>query len=111
MENSHVQIDRHSKKRAILIEDNLLMNSNCQDFINEIIDINEISVYYDTIILTSDKNYIEAYLEHNSLASKVENKYSNYDELRKEYRFLVLLCSRKESKQMKDYYKCEILVH
>jgi hypothetical protein len=109
MENTQLPIDRHSKMRAILIDDSVLLNPVCQDYINEMIDISEISVYYDAIILTSDKKYVEEYLKHNSLAAKVEEKYTRYEELKKKYRFLLLICTRQESKRLKDYYKCEIL--
>ena len=109
MENIQLPIDRHSKKRAILIDEQLLYNDSCKDYINEIIDINELSSYYDTIILSSDVEYTAHFLVHNSLDALVIQKYTEYEYLKNKYRFLLLLCMRKESRDLKKYYKCEIL--
>lgn len=109
MENIQLPIDRHSKKRAILIDEQLLYNESCRDYINELIDINELSSYYDTVILTTDKKYTQEFLIHNSLKSLVVEKYTNYEKLKNKYRFLLLICCKKESKELKKYYKCEIL--
>lgn len=105
-----MNIDRHSKTRAILIDDSLLLNDNCKDYISEIIDINELSIYYDTVVLSTDTRYMKEFLKHNALFSRVEKKYENYSELKKKYKFLFLICMRKDSKKMKDYYRCEILM-
>ena len=109
MKDIQLTIDRHSKPRAILIDESLLFNESCRDYITEIIDINELSVYYDTIILSSDKNYMKEFLLHNSLCSRIESKYEKYKELKNEYKFLLLICMKKDAKKMKEYYKCEIL--
>lgn len=109
MENIQLPVDRHSKKRAILIDEQLLYNDSCKDYISEIIDINELSSYYDTIILSSDVKFTEQFLIHNSLDSFVIEKYTGYEYLKNKYRFLLLFCMRKESRELKKYYKCEIL--
>lgn len=102
-------IDRHSKKRAILIEDRLLLSQSSQDYINEIIDINEISEYYDTIILADDVMFVKAYLEHYGLKSIVTKKYENCSKLRTKYRFLVMMCMKKELKKLQSFYQCDVL--
>lgn len=109
MEDVKLPIDRHSKKRAILIDEKVLYNPSCQDYINELIDINELSSYFDTIILSTDLEYCESYLRHNALESLVVEKYTNYKSLKDNYRFLLMICTKKESNKLKDYYKCEIL--
>ncbi|MBQ9160907.1 MAG: hypothetical protein IJ122_06255 [Methanobrevibacter sp.] len=103
-------IDRHSKKRAILIDEDVLFNSGCQDYMHELIDIAEISDYYDCIILTKNNKKVQKYVEHWSLHALVYPRYKYYDEMKKTYRFLLLFCTKKNIKHMKDYYKCEILM-
>ena len=110
MENTQLPIDRHSKKRAILIDEQLLYSDACKDYICELIDINELSTYYDTVILSTDIEFTKHFLNHNSLKASVELKFSNYEKLKNKYRFLVLICPKRESREMKKYYKCEILV-
>lgn len=105
-------IDRHSKKRAILIDDELLLNRIVQDYMHEIIDIAEISIYYDCIILTNDLKYgyINEYLDKWGLTAKVIKKFADYQELKEQYRFLVLFSTKKNAKELKNFYKSEVLV-
>lgn len=102
-------IDRHSKRRAILIEDEILFNPNIGQYIHEIIDINEISDYYDTIILTDDIFYMKRYLEHWMLNSEICKKFDMTEEMRRKYKFILLICSKNHAKYLRKYYQCETL--
>lgn len=102
-------IDRHSKRRAILIEDNVLLNPNIQQYIHEIIDINEISEYYDTIILTDDEVFMKHYLDHWMLKSEISPKLQMPEEMRKKYKFILMICSKQNAKYLRKIYQCELL--
>lgn len=110
MEEKKDIIDRHSKKRSIIIEDELLFNLNVQDYIHELIDISEISDYYDCIIVTNNCEKVYKHLEHWGLQALVYKKYTSYKEIKKTYKFLVMFCSKKNSQELRSYYQCELLV-
>lgn len=102
-------IDRHSKKRSIIIDDELLLNPNLQDYIHELIDISEISEYYDCIIITDNCEKMQKYLDHWALSALVYKKYTSYKEIKRTYKFLVAFCSRKNVQEIRSYYQCETL--
>lgn len=103
-------IDRHSKKRAILIDEDILFSSGTQDYMHELIDLAEISDYYDCIILAKNEKKIRKYTEHWALQTLIYPRYKNYEEMKKTYRFLLLFCTKRNIKKMKAYYRCETLM-
>lgn len=102
--------DRNVKPRVILLDENLLYQKTTKFFAMELIDIAELSPYLNCIVL-SDKDVLKTqeFLEHNCLSAKVELKYRNYQQLRKQHKFLVAFCDRSDQAGFKNYYRCEVL--
>ncbi len=105
------QIDKHTKKRALLIDDSILLNPIVEDYIYLLIDICELSNYYDCIIVAEKENMqnVIEKLDHECLVARVVQKYSQYDQLKNKYRFLLAICNESDKQKVKQFYRCEVL--
>ncbi len=105
------KIDRHTKKRLIIIDFSLLITQSAQDYIMLIMDIAEISDYFDVIVTCRDAEmeYARQFLEHWALVGEVKEEYTGYEDLLEEYRVLVCFTAKKNREAYKKYYRCDVM--
>lgn len=104
-------VDRHTKKRLIIIDSSLLLTYAAQDYVMLIMDIAEISDYFDVMVTCreGEMEYMKGFLEHWALVADVKEQFTDYDDLLEEYRILVCFTTKQHREEYKKYYRCDIL--
>lgn len=104
-------VDRHTKGRLIIIDSNLLLTYSAQDYTMLIIDIAELSDYYDCLITCKpgEVEYIKQFCEHWALKADVSERFTNYEEILEKYRILVCFTTKADRDDYKKYYRCDTL--
>ena len=99
-------IDRHTKGRTIIVDSDLLFNGVCQDYMMLLIDLAEISDYFDVIVTckAEDINKTEEFLDHWMLRAEVKERYTDYKEILSKYRVLFCFVSSRNRDKYKEYY-------
>ena len=99
-------IDRHTKNRCVIIDIMCLMAYNSMDISMLIMDIAELSDYYDCIVICpkGKEADTEVFLEHWGLNGKVMTEYMDKDEILDEYKILTVFTTRQKQDRMKEYY-------
>lgn len=103
-------IDRHIKGRCLIIDSRLLLIQNSMEIAMLIMDIAEISDYYDVLVLSKkgEEDYIKGFLEHWGLKGEVVVEYTRYDEILAKYKILGVFTLAHQAEKMRRYYRSTI---
>ena len=104
-------IDRHTKKRLIVIDSNLLFTQASQHYMMLLIDLAEISDYYD-VMLVCKKDRIEElqqFVEHWMLKADVREQFTDYEKILKEYNIMFCFTTMRMRDKFKEYYRVDCL--
>lgn len=103
-------IDRHIKGRCLIIDSRLLLIQNSMEISMLIMDIAEISDYYDVLVLAKkgEEDYIKGFLQHWDLAGKVVTEYTGYDQILEKYKILGVFTLAAQAEKMRRYYRSTI---
>ena len=108
--------DKTVRKRAILLDSTLLVNESTKDyafFLADVIEYCGTMEYCDLIVLDTsfDKAKLKRQLKNWCInPDKIIYPYADFDKLKETYRFLLLICSKRNRTMMRNYYKCNLLV-
>lgn len=104
-------VDRHTKGRLIIIDSSLLLTYASQDYTMLLVDIAEISDYYDCLITCKPEEveYMIHFCEHWGLSAKIGERFKNYDDLLRDYRIMVCFTTKRDREEYKKYYRCDVL--
>ena len=104
-------IDRHTKKRLIVIDSSLLLAQTSQNYTMLLIDLAEISDYFDVLVVgkPTEVDYIKGFLDHWMLRANVRERYQDYQEIIKEYHIMFCFTTMRNREKFKQYYRVDCL--
>lgn len=104
-------IDRHTKKRLIVIDSSLLLAQSSQNYIMLLIDLAEISDYFDVLVVAKKEEveYIKQFLDHWMLKANVRERYKEYQEIISEYNIMFCFTTMRNRENFKQYYRVDCL--
>lgn len=104
-------IDRHTKKRLIIIDSSLLLAQTSQNYIMLLIDLAEISDYFDILVVakTGKVEYVKEFLHHWMLKAEVRERYRDYQEIISEYHIMFCFTTMRNRDKFKQYYHVDCL--
>lgn len=104
-------IDRHTKKRLIVIDSSLLLAQSSQNYIMLLIDLAEVSDYFDVLVVAKKEEveYIKQFLDHWMLKANVRERYKEYQEIISEYNIMFCFTTMRNRENFKQYYRVDCL--
>lgn len=104
-------IDRHTKKRLIVIDSSLLLAQTSQNYIMLLIDLAELSDYFDVLVVTKpgEVEYVKEFLSHWMLKAEVRERYQDYQEIINEYHIMFCFTTMRNREKFKQYYRVDCL--
>lgn len=104
-------IDRHTKKRLIVIDSALLLTQISQDYIMLLIDLAELSDYFDVLVVTKagEVNYVKEFLNHWMLKANVREQFKDYKEIIEEYHIMFCFTTMASREEFRKFYRADCL--
>lgn len=104
-------IDRHTKGRLIIIDSALLLAQTSQNYIMLLIDLAEVSDYFDVMVVAKDSelDYIREFLDHWMLKATVRERLQGYQEIIEDYRIMFCFTTMRNRDKFKQYYRADCL--
>lgn len=104
-------IDRHTKKRLIVIDSSLLLAQTSQNYIMLLIDLAELSDYFDVLVVTKpgEVEYVKEFMNHWGLKADARERYQDYQEIINEYHIMFCFTTMRNREKFKQYYRVDCL--
>lgn len=102
-------IDRHSKKRLIVVDGKLLLTQISQDYMMLLIDLAEISDYFDVLVVgkESEMEILKEFLDHWMLKAEVKVAFQDYKEILQQYRIMFCFTTMRSRDKFREYYRVD----
>ncbi len=104
-------IDRHTKKRLIVVDSALLLAQTSQNYTMLLIDLAELSDYFDVLVVgkPGEVDYLKSFLDHWMLKAEVRERYKDYKEIITEYHIMFCFTTMYNRENFKKYYRVDCL--